>query len=307
MLVSLASQIGADPLAKVKVLIQELIERLLQEAANEANQKGWCDKATQDAEQKRDQSSRAVQELNGRMAELEARRDTLTEQLDVLADEIKKLNTERKEAEDLRKDEKAENEATVKEAEFGLEAVDMAIDVLDKFYKKAKKAEVDLSMLQGPADDAPGLGFDAGEAYTGAQGGSTGIIGMMEVIRSDFTRTIEETQAAEDAAEQEHRTFMTESGMSLAEKEESQKAKSSQRDDAVDKLEKAEEDLGSQTEKLQTALKELLELKPACVDTGMSYEDRVAAREDEIEALNKALCILTNYAEHGPDGVADSC
>ena len=40
------------------------------------------------------------------------------------------------------------------------------------------------------------------------------------------------------------------------------------------------------------AMQELEELKPACVDTGMSYEERVARREEEIEALKEALCIL---------------
>jgi len=43
---------------------------------------------------------------------------------------------------------------------------------------------------------------------------------------------------------------------------------------------------------LDDALKELEELKPTCVDTGMSYEERVAKREEEIDALKSAMCQL---------------
>merc|ERR1711904_174233 len=77
MLTALASQIAADPFAKIKKLIQELIERMLQESANEANQKGWCDKALGDAEQKRDYTTEKLAALNAEMAKLEARRDEL--------------------------------------------------------------------------------------------------------------------------------------------------------------------------------------------------------------------------------------
>merc|ERR1719261_1037480 len=95
LLTSLASKIAEDPFAKVKVLIQELIERLLKEANAEANQKGWCDKATKDATQKKDYAAQQVEELNGEMATLEALRDKLTEELAVLDTEIQELKDSR--------------------------------------------------------------------------------------------------------------------------------------------------------------------------------------------------------------------
>jgi len=43
---------------------------------------------------------------------------------------------------------------------------------------------------------------------------------------------------------------------------------------------------------LDKSVQEIQELQPACVETGMSYEDRVAKREQEIESLKEALCVL---------------
>merc|ERR1719269_478132 len=217
LLIKLASTIATDPFAKVKKLIQELIERLLTEAANEANQKGWCDKATADAEQKRDYAVEEVTSLNSEMAELEARRDTLREEIVVLEEEIADLKAARAKATKLREAESAENAATVEEAHAGLEAINQAIDIMEKFYKTAVKNTV-LAQQKGPADDAPDAGFKAGEAYKGAQGASTGIIGMMDVIKTDFERTISETEKAEAEAQQAHLEFMTETGKSLAAK-----------------------------------------------------------------------------------------
>merc|ERR1719210_630874 len=103
LLLSLAGQIGNDPFAKVKVLIQELIERLLDEASKEADHKGWCDKATTDATQKRDYAAKEIRSLNGQMATLEALRDKLGDELSDLAKDIKELNASRKKATEERK------------------------------------------------------------------------------------------------------------------------------------------------------------------------------------------------------------
>ena len=308
LLIALANQIKADPFAKVKKLIQDLIERLLAEAADEANQKGWCDKATADAEQKRTYSVEKVAELNAQSAELEATIGKLTEELEVLHEEIPALEQKQEEATAMRKEEHAENQATVLEAEAGLEAVNEAIDILDKFYKTAAKEEVDLGLLQkGPLDDAPDSGFDNGEAYKGAGGESGGILGMLDVIKSDFERTVSTTNKAEATNEKEYQKFMTESGISLAEKNMAEEMKTSQKDDAITELESADEDLRAQTDILKVAIRELLELKPTCVDTGMSYEERVARREDEIESLKKALCVLNASEDFGPEGGGANC
>jgi hypothetical protein len=307
LLTSLASQIAKDPFAKVKQLIQELIERLLTESANEATQKGWCDKAIADAKQKRQYAADEVEDLNARMAKLEALSDKLGEELDVLSKEIKELEDNRAEAQKNRDEEKEENANTVKEGDLGKEAVEQAIDILDKFYKTSAKAEVDLSLAQGPADDAPDAGFANGEAYKGAQAEAGGIIGMLEVIQSDFERTITETKKAEASAEQEHLEFMTETGKSLAEKNVATKEKTKLKNETDQNLSDTSDSLDSQMVFLTTSIKELIELKATCIDTGMSYADRVARREEEMEALKKALCILTAFQEYGPDGAAEGC
>merc|ERR1719362_1303651 len=110
LLTALAGKIAADPFAKVKQLIQELVERLLTEAANEANQKGWCDKASKDAKQKRDYAAEEIASLNGEMAELEALIDKLTVELAELNKAIDELTEAREKAEKERAEEKAENE-----------------------------------------------------------------------------------------------------------------------------------------------------------------------------------------------------
>merc|ERR1740120_262666 len=116
LLTTLASRISTDPLAKVKQLINEVIERLLTEAANEANQKGWCDKAMSDAPQKRDFAAEEIAGLNSAMQKLEADRDRLSEELSDLAADLKDIQSARTNATEDRTAEQAQNNATMDEA-----------------------------------------------------------------------------------------------------------------------------------------------------------------------------------------------
>merc|ERR1719478_1892197 len=101
---------------KVKTLIEELIKRLMAEAAAEATQKGWCDKNMGEANQKKASAASTITELNDRLANLVADRKILAAELKQLEDDIKGLKDAQEKADELRKKEKAENEKTVEEA-----------------------------------------------------------------------------------------------------------------------------------------------------------------------------------------------
>merc|ERR1719443_720690 len=292
-LAMLASKVAADPFVKIKKLIQELIERLLQEAADEANHKGWCDKETGKANQARDTKAAAVKDLNSQMAENEGKRDKLTEEITILTTELGELNDSLSKISKERSDESAENSATVSEAEEGKEAVEQAIDVLSKFYKTAAKAEVfaqESASVSGVDDDMPDTGFKG--ANKGSQGAAAGILGMLDVILSDFERTITETEKAEKNADKEFLDFETTTKVSIGTKTVGKETNEAELQETEQNLREEKDDMISEQELLDKALQELLELQPACVTTAMSYEERVAKREQEIESLKKALCVL---------------
>merc|ERR1719263_47375 len=52
------------------------------------------------------------------------------------------------------------------------------------------------------------------------------------------------------------------------------------------------ETMTSTQEALDNALLELQKLHEACVDSGQSYEEKKLQREQELESLKQALCIL---------------
>merc|ERR1719158_2351463 len=168
--------------------------------------------------------------------------------------------------------------------------------MLDKFYKTQAKNTVLFEVKQIPdMGDMPDAGFDG--AYKGGQSGAKGIIGMMEVIRDDFARTIKFTEKAEKTAAKDFMEFETETKMSLAAKTNTNQAKSAELAETQDTIHADNESMVEEQKLLDKALQELLELQPACVPKVESYADRVAKREQEIESLKKALCTLD---EQGP-------
>merc|ERR1719224_342325 len=188
-------------------MIKGLITKLKEEAAAEGAHKAWCDEELKQNKLTRDEKTQEVNELNAKVDEINAASDKL--EADIASNEaaIAELDRTTKEATEVRLKEKAKNEETISDAKDALEAVAMALKVLKEFYAKAA-GETEL-LQQSPADDAP-ESF-SNEAYTGMQGAKKGVLGLLEVIHTDFSRVKSDTEVEEAQAAKEYDTFMEES------------------------------------------------------------------------------------------------
>merc|ERR1719461_2341605 len=172
------------------------------------------------------------------------------------------------EATKLREDEKEKNEKTIKDAMEAQTAVAQALTVLKEFYAKAG----DSTAFVQQQPEAPAI-FDS--PYKGMQGEQGGVIGMLEVIESDFARLEADTTPAEATAQKEYDEFMTASKVDVAQKNKDIEHKTAKKQDETQAKTTKTADLEGTQKELDAALAYFDKLKPSCVDAGVSYEDRV--------------------------------
>merc|ERR1719160_211710 len=285
LLSALAVRVEADPFKKIKKLIKDLITKLLEEANEEATHKGWCDVELGTNKQTRNEKTELVITLTAEIDELTSSIAMLTEQITELTQAVSEIDAAVAKATKIRDAEKAKNTETISDAQEAGEAVAKALGVLRSFYEKAGGAT---ALLQ-QQPEAPEI-FD--KPYKGMGGESGGVIGMLEVIQSDFARLEAETKAAEEQAQKEYDQFMTDSEVDKAAKTKDIEHKTKKKQDQSQALEEKEKDLEGTQKELDAALAYYEKLKPSCVDAGVSYEDRVARRKEEIQSLQEALRIL---------------
>merc|ERR1719512_450842 len=286
LLSTLAVRVADDPFVKVKKMIKDLLVRLMEEANEESEHKGWCDTELATNEATRKEKTEAVETLHAEIDELEASIAKLTADITELTKAVAELDKAMAEATDLRQAEKAKNEETVADSQAAQTAVAQALTVLKEFYSKAGDAT---ALVQRQQPEAPEI-FDA--PYKGMQSENGGVVGMLEVIESDFARLEADTKAAEASAQKEYDTFMTDSKVDKAQKTSDIEHKTAKKQDETQALTVNKKDLEGTQKELDAALAYFDKLKPSCVDAGVSYEDRVARREAEIQSLQEALRIL---------------
>jgi predicted nucleic acid-binding Zn-ribbon protein len=283
-----ARRLASNPFEKVKKMIKDLIVNLMEEATSETEHKGWCDSELVANKISRESRTADVNQLNADIEDLTAEIAQLTEDVAQLSKAIKELDEAMVTAQQDRASSKAANDQTTKEAQEAQSAVEEATALLKDYY--AKSAQATALVQQTPLDDAPDT-FE--KPYQGMLTEGGNVLSFLEVILSDFARLESETIAAEEREEDEHKQFMFESKKDKALKETDVKHKSARKTDKESALHSAQSELKATQGQLDKAIAYYEKLKPSCVDSGITYEDRVKKREEEIQSLQEALQILT--------------
>jgi len=298
---ALMIRIKEDHFVKVRGLIKDLMSKLKADAAAEADQKSWCDTQMKQATKSRDDNQNSREADIAAKSTAEAKIAKLEEEIADLLAEIADLKKGLNEATELRVKENAENTKTQSDATAGLAGVTQAMKILHEFYSNAL-VQTGVN-YKPPKSDASGatVGDLAPEAFSGDfkgnQAAAVGIIGQLDVIKSDFEANIEATKKAETDAESAFQTYKTETETDISTKEGSVATKEGQVATTKGDLADYKDDLMMHSTLKADALTELAKLKPACVDTGSNYWEKVNRREQEISALKNAYVIFEEFTE----------
>merc|ERR1719498_1446343 len=201
------------------------------------------------------------------------------------------------EATDIRKEGKKENKLAIKDAQDAQTAVANAVAVLTDFYKSSGEiAKEPWEFIQRGVDlpDSPDT-WDS--SYTGVSDPKSqpgGIVTVLEKTSEDFAKMEADTRAQEASDQEAYDEDMQENDIEKAKRSKEEEMKTNEKKRLVDKVASLTKNKKHTSDELEATEQYEKDLQPACVEGDSSYEDRKAARTQEIEALRTAQNILAD-------------
>jgi len=261
----------ADPFAKVKGLISDMIAKLEEAAGADATEKAFCDKELAETTAKKEEKTAEIEKLTTKIDQASAASAKLKEEVAALQKALADLAASQQEMDKLRQDENTLYTKNKSEMEEGLQGVKLALKILSDYY----------------STDA---------AHEAAQGAGSSIIGLLEVAESDLSKTLAEIIATEEMAANTYTSETKENEIEKVTKEQDVKYKTKESSELDSAVAEATSDRSGVEAELEPVLKYLATLKDRCIAKAETYEDRKARREAELAGLKEALQILEGQA-----------
>jgi DNA repair exonuclease SbcCD ATPase subunit len=260
------------PFDKVKSLISDMIARLEAQGSADASHKAYCDEELSESNEKKSEKQSIIEKLSTKIDQMTSRSAQLKEEVASLNKALAAIATSQAEADKLRQEEAAEFIKDKAEMEQGIDGVQTAIKIIRDYYA----AE--------------------GKAHTAAEGASTGIIGLLEVCLSDFTKGLADMMATEDASATSYAKATMANKLETTAKSQDVKYKAAESAKLDKAVAEATADRSSTQDELNAVFEYLEKLKEQCVAKAEPYAERKARRDSEVAGLKQALEILDNQS-----------
>jgi len=276
----------ADVFAKVKGLINDMIAKLEKEAEEDAAEKAYCDEEMAKTEAKKAELEGDIEKLSTKIEQDAAKSTGLKDDVKELQAQLAAMAKDQAEMDKIRQEQNKDYTQAKEDLELGLGGVQKALEKLRAYYGGAAFVQSsDMGFMQQPAMP---------EKHTKSTGAGQGIIGILEVCESDFSKNLAKEEQTESDSQSEYDTQTQENKITKTTKEQDIKYKTQE----FKSLDKSISELTGDKDTASTELAAVDEyyakVKDRCVAKPETYEERTARRTAEIEGLKQALSILEN-------------
>lgn len=282
---------GGDPLEKVRGLIGDLIDRLTKEGQAEAGAKAYCDEMMAKTEEKKGDLEDSTAKLSSKIERASSMATSLEMEVRQLQLELATLMKGQTQIEEIRT---AEHKSYVKakaDLEQGISAIKKALMVLKDYYGTGTG---EMAMIQEDESRFGAFMQQPGQParFQKSQGAGDQIVGILEVIESDFAKSLanEEELESDSAAEYDKET--QENAVIKAEKEKDVAHKQKEFKYLGKTLSELSSDKDTANSEYAGVLEYYNKLKDRCIAKPEAYKERRQRREREIAGLREALSAI---------------
>jgi len=291
-LLALAVQAKLDAFVKVKKAITDMVAQLEQEQKDEVTHRDWCNDElhtvagdTQAANWKKDDLTTQINNLAQNIEAIDAELETTRAAIAEAKVQLKRAGEDREAANKVFQQSVADQRGTVM-------VLDKALKRLEKVY--APKAAAAKAFLERQPSKPGEANKPAPEGFKKYQKQQTG--GVLELIKQcmdDAKRLERDALAAEQSEQSAYEAFVKDTNEQLAADTRTVAQKVEERAQAQTEKVAAEGDLRLTDEDLERLAKYNGEVHVACDFVLQNFEVRQTARQDEIDALQDAMAILS--------------
>lgn len=294
--------------SKIIKMIDDMVVILKKEGEDDIKSRDDCNQSFNDAEAETKELKRDIQGLE---AEVEDNAGTISAMADVIAkskDEIAAAKQAMAEATEQRKEDNAEFVVAV---DLNKQAVDLIQKAKDKLNTYYNPQLVTTEAPVAPTDEdqiVEGAGFKEGsliqklpegqpEVFSGerknkGQKGAS-VLALMDMLANDINKDTQAMEHAETVAQKDYEKLSEDLAKQVADSTKAQNDAAASKAAAEDAKLTAESTLDMKNEDLAAVTQTIADLHAKCDFILQAFEERKAARENEVAGLTKAKAILS--------------